>query len=288
MRHSTFFNNFDYDFEKIHEDLKQLLIKQNDNTINTFYKDRVINTTFVSDAYQVFDFPSFCLNVLPEIDKFFKPEKGSLRINKGIQELRLVGETFFIGKDEFKKQFNIVSSTNKSKALQINVGLFRKVCSNGMFAGVHGKTNGFKVKHFKTSLPEKLDEFLAHLGDFNIIIDGQKEVLHELENKNVSFVEIVNRIGLDEAGNIKKTNMGKLKAFGKKLLTSESDKLEQLFNEQKYLLNKPQLALTDNNVLDVVMPKMTAFNCWTEVYKNYDSPTIKKESTRILEVLHEI
>ena len=276
MSQKTFFSDFNFDVMAIENELKKMSIFQNEGGVRTFYNDTVISETQVSDKYQVFDFPKFCLDVIPTVTKAFTPEKAILRINKGVQELRLVGETFLLDGEEFKKQLNIVSSTNKSKALQINIGLWRKVCSNGMFASVDGASTGFKVKHFKSTLNAKLEAFLKRLPEFNNFIDEQKTVLMKLNAENTTFNTIVKKLA------VVPSNLLKVRSFSRKLTKSDTDKIIGLTEVQEKLLQNPVTALDPVNIADVEMTKMRALNCWTEVFRNCDSPTIKRETKRIL------
>jgi len=285
MSQKTFFSNFNFDVTAIENELKKMTIFQNGGGVRTFYNDTVISETQVSDKYQVFDFPKFCLDVIPMVTKAFTPEKAILRINKGVQELRLIGETFILDGEEFKKQLNIVSSTNKSKALQINIGLWRKVCSNGMFASVDGASTGFKVKHFKSTLNTKLQAFLKRLPEFNSFINEQKAVLLKLNAENTSFNTVVKKLIVKD-GKVVPSNLLKVKSFSRKLTKSESDKILGLSGEQEKLLKNPVLALEDTNKSDVEMTKMRALNCWTEVFRNCDSSTIKRETKRILTAMN--
>jgi uncharacterized protein DUF932 len=282
MSQKTFFSDFNFDVTAIENELKKMAIFQNEGGVRTFYNDTIISETQVSDKYQVFDFPKFCLDVIPTVTKAFTPEKAILRINKGVQELRLVGETFLLDGEEFKKQLNIVSSTNKSKALQINIGLWRKVCSNGMFASVDGASTGFKVKHFKSTLNAKLEAFLKRLPEFNDFIDEQKAVLLKLNAENTTFNTIVKKLAVNKDGKVVPSNLLKVRSFSRKLTKSDTDKIVGLTKGQENLLKNPVTALDITNETDVEMTKMRALNCWTEVFRNCDSPTIKRETKRIL------
>jgi len=282
MSQKTFFTDLDFNVSRVKAELKKMAIFQNDNAVRTFYNDAVISETQVSDKYQVFDFPKFCLDVIPVVTKSFTPERAILRINKGVQELRLIGETFILDGEEFKKQLNIVSSTNKSKALQINIGLWRKVCSNGMFASVDGASTGFKVKHFKSTLNSKLEAFLKRLPNFNEFIDDQKITLLKLNAENITFNTLVKKLVTDKEGEIIPSNLLKVRSFSRKLTKSDTDKIIGLSEEQELLLKNPESALNPETKSDIEMTKMKALNCWTEVFRNCDSSTIKRESKRIL------
>ena len=80
----------DYDKTKIVETLNKLTIEQIGDFIVTKFDGRTISDGKVSKIYQIFDFASFSLQLMTEIEKYFAPEKYTLNIYQGTQELRLL------------------------------------------------------------------------------------------------------------------------------------------------------------------------------------------------------
>jgi hypothetical protein len=182
--------------------------------------------------------------------------------------------------------FNILNSTDKSRALQLNVGLIRFICTNGMVVAADDEYAGLKTKHFKATLPEKVKEFVDSLDTFDLNIQKQSEVLENLTGRFVSFKELAAKLALDEEGIINESRGLKLRAFAKKLMTSETDRLVDLHSEQESLLRNANLFLNPQyKNVDIEMPAYSALNCWTEVYRNYDSSILKRETNRILELV---
>jgi len=97
-----------------------------------------------------------------------------MKITQGTQELRLIGEEVIINGDKYQKMFNILNSTDKSRALQLNVGLIRWICTNGMVIAVEDEYSGFKTKHFKSTMPGKVEEFIKSLDSFDMNIIKQR------------------------------------------------------------------------------------------------------------------
>lgn len=276
----------DYNKEGIFNTLDKLVLTRNENNILTKYDNKLISNTIVTNKYELFDFSTFSKQVINEIENYFSPDKYQLRITQGQQELRLIGEEVLINGDRYTKMFNILNSTDKSRALQLNVGLIRFICSNGMVVGAVGEHTNIRTKHFKSTMPDKVNTFINLLDNFDMNINLQCETIEKMTGKFVSFNEIAKKYALDEDGIMSNNKILKLRAFSKKLLTSETDKLANLNNDQIHLLRNPHLFLNpDFNLIDVEIPAYQALNCWTEVYRSYDSSVLNRETNRILELI---
>jgi len=276
-----------YDKTNIFSTLDKLKLSQKENNILTHFDGRLIANTTVTDKYELFDFPTFAKDVVEQVENYFTPETYNLRITKGTQELRLIGEEVLINGDRYSKMFNILNSTDKSRALQLNVGLIRFICTNGMVISAEGEDySGLKTKHFKNSLPEKVRRFVESLDTFDMNIQSQTQTLNNLNGRFVSFKELASKFALDEDGVMTDGKALKLRAFAKKLLCSETDKLVDLKPEQITLLKNANLFLNpDFNKVDIEMSAYSALNCWIEVYRNYDSSVLKRETNRILQLI---
>ena len=128
--------------------MDKLELIRNGNNIITRFGGTQISTSTVTEKYELFDFPDFAKGIVREVGSYFSPERYQLRITKGQQELRLIGEEVIINGDAYSKMFNILSSSDKSRALQLNIGLIRFICTNGMVIAVDDEYSGFKTKHF--------------------------------------------------------------------------------------------------------------------------------------------
>ena len=275
-----------YDKENIFNTLDKLELSRTDNNIITKFDNRLISNTLVTNKYELFDFPTFAKEVVGEIENYFSPERYTLRITQGQQELRLIGEEVLINGDRYSKMFNILNSTDKSRALQLNIGLIRFICSNGMVVAADDEYAGFKTKHFTATMPGKVKEFVEKLDNFEMSINTQAKTIENLQGRFVSFKELSNKLALDEHGIMNESRSLKLRAFAKKLITSQTDRLVDLSTEQLSLLNNANLFLNPQySKVDIDMPAYNALNCWTEVYRTFDSSVLKRETNRILELI---
>jgi len=275
-----------YNQTAIVETLNKLEIEQKGNNIFTRFDNKLIADSTVSNKYEFFDFPNFATNIVKEIENYFTPENYILRINKGQQELRLIGEEVEINGDKYHKMFNIFNSTDRSRALGLNIGLIRFVCSNGMVIGVEDELSKLSVKHFKSTLPQKVDLFLNSLKNFDLNINKQTLALNNLNGRYVSYRELIENLSKNKDGIITANKMNTVRAFSQKLLKSETDKIKNLKQEQIELLNNPELFTEKGyDKIDVEMSAYNALNCYTEIFRNYNSQILDRETNRILELI---
>jgi len=275
----------DYNKEEIFNILDNLSITKEGSNVLTKYNGKLISNAVVSEQYEVFDFTSFAKDVINEIENYFTPEKYKLRITQGQQELRLIGEDVLINDDVFSKMFNIVNSTDKSRALSLNVGLMRLVCSNGMVVKVDEEFEQVRVKHYKTKLPTKVLQFVENISNFDISINKQSAALEKISGKTVSFKEISKKLLINKDGIIKNSASNRMRLFAKNIQTSKSDAIKNLTTEQIYLLNNVQRIVLDQTFLncdDIIMDAYVALNLYTEIYNKLDSTILKRETNRFM------
>ena len=114
-----------FDSVKVNENLDKFSNVLEDCYLTTMFDNRQICKVEVSKIYYNFDFTKFSKSILSEIQKYFTPEKYTLKITTGVQEIRLIGDEIYIDNERFQKMISIVNSTDKSRALSMNVGLSR-------------------------------------------------------------------------------------------------------------------------------------------------------------------
>jgi hypothetical protein len=276
-----------YDKQSIFDTLDKLIIKKGmANQVETYFDNRLISVSDVSDHYQIFDFSTFAKNMINEVENFFEPEKFTLRIRKGEQELRLIGEEVMINNEIYYKMFNLLNSTDKSKALQINIGLVRFLSNAGIIIGGENSNSHMRVKHYRSKLNDKVEEFEKEISKFNVSIDYQKSVIENIFPKKVSFVELVRNYVTNKDGDMEDARFIKMKAFGKRLMISRTDGLSTITAEERNLLTSPELYVKQkNSPIDIELTGEQVFNNYTELWKNYDSGVMYRETNKILELI---
>lgn len=271
-----------YNRTKVLDDLNKLEVEQTGLIVTTSYNNCVLKEAQVSDKYFAFDFPNFVGNLIPQVENYFTPSNYLLRMVGGRQELRLIGEEVKINGETFYRMLSILNSTDKSRALQMNIGLLRLVCMNGMTIGVPGESIQIKGKHFKASLPDKIEIFNEGLQRFRTITLQQKEFISDLLGKKISYRALANALVRNEANEVVESKMKKLSRLAGKLLTSDTDRLLTATEEQRNLLLKPELVLYSKETGDLELDAYRVLNCYSEVFRSNDSGKIARECSRII------
>jgi nitrogen regulatory protein PII-like uncharacterized protein len=266
----------DFDSVKVNEDLDKFKNDVEGGVLTTSFDGRVVCKADVSKIYYNFDFATFSKSILSEITKYFTPEKYALKIASGVQEIRLVGDELYIDNQKYKKMISIVNSTDKSKALSMNIGLVKVDDKNRVQS--YTILTSFSNKHYKSTLPEKIKSFSDNLINFNIDINFHIKTIEDLKNKEVSIVSFVKSILYKEDGKVIKTVELKLRALGYKL-----------YREYGFKKNYSELSnLTDakvNSITDFEINSKTVYDAYLELFKDSDTSIIARESRRIIDAL---
>lgn len=252
---------------KIYETLDKFKNIQNGNKIISYYDNRKICTVEVSDIYYNFDFSLFCKKIVSEIGNYFTPDAYLLRIRSGIQELRLVGGDVNINGEKYLKIISIVNSTNKQRALSMNIGLIRK---SNTVSNVHVS---FRNKHYKSSMPNKIKDFSDNLINFDMDIEYHIKTIEDLIEKNISFKKLVSNLSTNSKGEKIKSMTLKVRALGEKLIYKYSENVNTLRNP------------FSETVDDFKVNSIDIFNSYTELFSKYDTSIIARETRRILNAL---
>lgn len=277
-----------YNRAKVIDAINKLEVEQAGFTVTTSYNDHVLKQAEVSDKYFTFDFPNFVGNIIPQVENYFTPSNYLLRMIGGRQELRLIGEEMKINGETFYRMLSILNSTDKSRALQMNMGLLRLVCTNGMTIGVPGESMQIKGKHYKASLPDKIEDFSTGLERFRSITLQQKEIISDLLGKKVSYRAIANTLVRNKENEVVESKIKKLTRLAGKLLTSDTDRLLSITEEQRNLLLKPELVLYSKDSGDLELDAYKVFNCYSEIFRSNDSGKIKRECDRMISIINTI
>lgn len=287
MRTSVFKIRKSFNPTEIKESLSKVGTFKSGGKLVTTYDGKIICQTDISKKYFDFDFQKFSVEVLNEIDNYFTPEYYTLKISSGFQELRLVGEEITINGEQYKKMFNLLNSTNREYALQMNIGLIRVSNGTGIVLNTTDIGAGMLSRHFYIALPERVKSFVEKLKMFNIVINKQAVLMEDLSKEIVSFSRVVEHfIGETDKKTGKVSNSAKLRAsaLGKQLMKPANGKVPTLNASQVKLLNNPTEALKGNQE-DVEVSASQMLNAYSEVYKNYNSCVQRVETERILRAM---
>jgi hypothetical protein len=266
----------EFDSVDINEKLDKFSNKLENGFLVTSYDGREICKVEVSKIYYNFDFTNFSKSILSEIQKYFTPERYSLKAASGVQEIRLVGDELYIDNERYEKIISIVNSTDKSKALSMNVGLVK--VEKGQHPKSYTILTNFSNKHYKASLPDKIKSFSDNLINFNMDIDFHVKTIEDLKNKEVSIVDFSKSILFNEEGKVIKSIELKLRALGKKLMND--------YGFRKNYSTLSNLTAADlDKITDLKINSKVIYNAYVELFKDSDTSIIARESRRIIEAL---
>lgn len=268
-----------FDSVKLNDDLDKFDNQIEDGFLVTRYDGREICRVEVSKIYYNFDFTNFSKSILSEIQKYFTPEVYRLKIASGEQEINLVGDELYIDNERYEKTINIVNSTDKSKALSMNVGLVK--IEKGKRATSTTILTSFSNKHYKASLPDKIKSFSDNLINFNMNIDFHIKTIEDLKNKEVTIVEFAKSVLFDKNGKVVKSVEFKLAALGKRLM------YEYGFRKNYSTLSNLTAADIDK-VEDITLNAKVLYSAYIELFKDSSTSVIARESRRVIEALDSI
>lgn len=264
-----------------------LRIIRRNNRVITMYGGHTLATTACSDKYGVLDFSSLVREYIPGLSEAIMPETFNLRIERGIQELKLFGPELEIDRSVFRKMVVLFSSSNGQHPLMIDVGLFRQVCSNGLMAGDGANHFSIRTRHYATALHRHLEDFTSRLALIPESIEQKIRFLRRLEGETIPFRECAKRLLLKEDATERKTMLRTIERFGSNLLDSPTDGLRNELHETAIplLMNPLPMLRNGDGYEEVMLPKTTAFHCYIELFRNRHHAVNERENRRIAEIL---
>jgi hypothetical protein len=175
----------DYSRDKLFEQLDQLKIYKSGESVITEFRGRVINNTDVSSKYEIFDIVKYFKERIDEIEKSFKIDKYFLTIKGGKQTLDLVSEEVEVAGKKFQKTFHMQNSTDRSRRLGFNTGLYNVEDKYVVISAVN-QVSLYKA-HIK-GVTQAAEE--ASKGISGETFDDQISALNDLVGHRVAFSKI--------------------------------------------------------------------------------------------------
>jgi len=237
----------------------------------TKYFGNVINTTPVSNRYEIFDIRSFMKSKIDYIESNFNITFSNLRVRGGIQELILLSDEVEIAGINYYKAFFILNSSDKSRRLSMNLGLYQ--ADNGTYLVSNIKNFSLITKHLK-GITDK-----AEVAAQNIDVetfDEQINSIRSLVGERVMMSQVRNII-VDKD---QKVNHNKFDAL-KNVLRWNSKKLTK---EQVVFLMTPSEKLNITPEIDFSLDAFHIFQAYMNVFRNQDSYVVRKETEKILKI----
>jgi hypothetical protein len=267
-----------YNKQELIDKIERISIEREGNTIITKYDGGVINTTPVSNRYEIFDIVKYLKSKIDMIEKNFTISKYSFKMTSGRQYLQLISDKIEVGGLEFYKSFYILNSSDKTRRLSFNVGLY---CETKNFYVVGVKNVGLVKKHLKgvTEAAEVATEGLN--GE---TFNEQVDAMNSLVGHQIAFSKI-REVILGDKKEIPKINHRKFDAFKNMIRYDVSDGKLKLTKAQHDILFKESDKINTISPLeDFNLDAFKAFQIYLRIFNRQDSHVIKIETDRILKM----
>jgi hypothetical protein len=267
-----------YNKQELIDKIDRISIEREGNTIITKYDGGVINATPVSNRYEIFDIVKYLKSKIDMIEKNFTISKYSFKMTSGRQYLQLISDKIEVGGLEFYKSFYILNSSDKTRRLSFNVGLY---CETKNFYVVGVKNVGLVKKHLKgvTEAAEVATEGLN--GE---TFNEQVDAMNSLVGHQISFSKI-REVILGDKKEIPKINHRKFDAFKNMIRYEVSDGKLKLTKAQHDILFKESDKINTISPLeDFNLDAFKAFQIYLRIFNRQDSHVIKIETDRILKM----
>lgn len=270
-----------FDKEQLFEKLDKLTIEKSGSQVITKFDNRVIKTVEVSKIYEIFDIVKYMKDKIDLISENFEINSAKLVIKGGKQQLVLLSDSVEIAGSNYHKTFFIVNSSDKSRRLNLDMGLSRDD-SNNYFIINTGKNLSLNRKHLKgvTKLAEDASKNIS--GES---FDEQINAIKSLVGGKI-LLSKVREIIIDD--DTKKINHRKFDAFKNMLIYSSTDKLGKPTSEMLKTLRTHSEDLKLDKSNDFTIDAYKVFQCYMQVFNKQDSHVIKKESDRIMKITQHV
>ena len=267
-----------YNKTELFNTIDKISIEKVGSQVVTKFDNRVINTSSVSNRYEIFDIVKYLKDKIELIEKNFTITKYNFRLTRGQQSLTLVSDSVEIGGVEFHKSFYILNSTDKSRRLSFNVGLYSETSK---FHVVNSSKNiGLTKKHLK-GVTQAAEE--ATLGLNDETFDEQIESLKSLVGHRISFSKL-REVILGDKEDIPKINHLKFDAF-KNSVRNTSFTGVSITEEQRTMLYTYSEKLSEvPSDKDFYLDAFWSFQVYLRIFNKQDSHIIKNETNRIMKM----
>ena len=267
-----------YNKQELISKIEKISIEREGNTIITKYDGSVINATPVSSRYEIFDIVKYLKSKIDMIEKNFTISKYSFKMTSGRQYLQLISDKIEVGGLEFYKSFYILNSSDKTRRLSFNVGLY---CETKNFYVVGVKNVGLVKKHL-TGVTQAAE--VATEGLNGETFNEQVDAMNSLVGHQISFSKI-REVILGDKKEIPKINHRKFDAFKNMIRYDVSDGKLKLTKAQNDILFKESDKINTISPLeDFNLDAFKAFQIYLRIFNRQDSHVIKIETDRILKM----
>tara|TARA_R110000782_G_scaffold262528_1_gene354651 strand:- start:31 stop:894 length:864 start_codon:yes stop_codon:yes gene_type:complete len=270
-------NFLTYNKEVLFSVIDRISITKEGDQVVTKYGNRVIKVANVSNRYEIFDIAKYLKSKIELIEKNFKISQYKIDIIGGKQYLQLISDKVEVGGVEFYKSFYILNSSDKSRRLSFNVGLYSENAS----CYVIGSTNTSLIKKHLKGVTKATEDATDKLNGETF--DEQIESMNSIVGHRVLFSKLRGIILGD--GDVPDINHRKLDAFKNSVRAATGPNKIELSHEQRNLLfsySKSTNAIPKE--LDFYIDAFWGFQTYLRIFNKQDSHIIKNETERIMKI----
>jgi hypothetical protein len=264
-----------YNLDELFTKIDAIEITRQGNQVVTKYFDRVINTTEVSPIYEVFDIRAFMKAKIDQLAHNFNMGWYKFVMKRGIQELTILSDDVEINGATYYKAFFILNSSDKSRRLNMNMGLYRADNNSYLVSAIRNMSLSKKHLRGVTQSAEEVSQAI----DVETF-DEQIASIKSLVGERVLLSKVRETI-LDKD---LKVNHMKFDALKNSLRWSKTDKMDSLSSEQIKTLMTPSEKLILDHHNDFSIEAYKVFNCYIQVFSRQDSYVVKRETEKILKI----
>ena len=256
--------------------INEIDIQKVGDTVVTKYRDRVLKVVQVSDRYEIFDIAKYLKEKIELIEKNFTITKYRFTLTRGVQYLELLSDSIEINGQKYHKSFYILNSSDKSRRLSFNAGLY---CEDANFYIISNVKNvGLTKKHLKgvTQAAEVASEGLN--GE---TFDEQVESLKSIVGHRVALSKIRQIIlGEDEVTQIAHR---KFDAFKNSIRWARTT--NGITEEQSRLLSRSSEYIKSiEQADDFYIDAFSVLQSYLKIFNREDAHIIKNETERIMKI----
>ena len=266
----------EYNKEELFDKIERLKVEKVGETIVTKYNDNVIRTVHVSNRYEIFDIVKYLKDKISIIENNFSIKQYSLRIKGGIQYLQLYSDEVSIDGKKFIKIFNILNSTDKTRKLSFNTGLY---CVDDNYFLISADNNVSLTKRHTTGVTNFAETASETLNGETF--DEQVESLQSLVGHKVAFSKVRELI-LGDKEDIPQINHKKFDAFRNSIYWEIQKSLSD--TSRNILCTRSERLKSVEKKDDFYIQAFDVLRHYLRLFKKEDSSIIKNETEKIMKI----
>ena len=248
----------------------------------TKYDGRVIKSVEVSNKYEIFDFKKYMKDKIELISENFNINEYATYFAGGIQEVRLFSDNVDISGDIYEKCFYFLNSTDKTRVLNLNLGLYNK--EKNFYSAFSKSEFSLRKRHLigVTDAANKVSSKFSE-NTFNVEI----EMIKSLVGQSVKLSSIQDILIKGDNGEVTIGGHFRFDAFKKAIEDKAS-------NNQKTILRTKSVDLANKYLTneaeryDFYLDAYDTFVIYTTLFTNHDSYVVAKETDRILNITQQM